>query len=422
MKKQLLIKGLCTLALSACLLSSTLPAFTASASEAVLDTGEQFTERDLLQEADTTDAVSCTLTDGEDIHITEEGVYVLSGTAADVTIYVEAADEDKVQLVLDGVELTNQDYPCIYVKSGDKVFVTTQSDSRLSVTGSFVSDDDSNTDGVIFSFSDLVLNGTAELTLSSSENGVVCKEDLKVSGGSYDITAGSKCLEANDSIRIAGGRFTLNAGTDALHAEYDEDDSVGYIYIEDGSFTIQAGDDGIHATTIVQIEGGSFVISAGEGIEATCIRINDGTFEIEASDDAVNGAQKSSVYRPTLEFNDGNITIVMGAGDTDGIDCNGDLVITGGTIQVTGNSSFDIDGNVSFTGGTVIVNGQQVDTIPNQMAGMMGGFGGQIQGGNESFGGQFQGGNGSFDGQFQGGNGSFGGQHRSGSPSGSRWS
>ena len=71
----------------------------------------------------------------------------------------------------------------------------------------------------------------------------------------------------------------------------------------------------------------------------------------------------------------------MGPGDTDGVDSNGDLIIRGGTVSVTGNSCFDYDGTASYTGGTVIVNGQQIDSIPNQMMGGRGGMMGGMMGG-----------------------------------------
>ena len=81
-----------------------------------------------------------------------------------------------------------------------------------------------------------------------------------------------------------------------------------------------------------------------------------------------------------------DLIITMGAGDTDGIDVNGDILISGGTVSINGNSSFDYDGTATFTGGTVYVNGQQVTTLPNQMmGGGMGGFG--SQGGMGGFGG-----------------------------------
>ena len=78
-----------------------------------------------------------------------------------------------------------------------------------------------------------------------------------------------------------------------------------------------------------------------------------------------------------MEITGGSLSITMGAGDTDGIDVNGDILISGGTVSINGNSSFDYDGSASFTGGTLIVNGQELSAIPNQMmGGGMGGFGG----------------------------------------------
>ena len=67
--------------------------------------------------------------------------------------------------------------------------------------------------------------------------------------------------------------------------------------------------------------------------------------------------------------NGGSITIVMGPGDTDGIDSNGSIVVNGGVIDITGNSGFDYEGVALLNGGTVIVNGQELSAIPNQMMG-----------------------------------------------------
>ena len=134
--------------------------------------------------------------------------------------------------------------------------------------------------------------------------------------------------------------------------------------------------------SIFQIDGGSVTVAAAEGIEATWVQINGGDVSVTATDDGVNAAHKSSAYTPTVEINGGSLTIVMGAGDTDGVDSNGNIIINGGTISVTGGSSFDCDGTAQYNGGTIIVNGQQVNSIPNQMmGGMRGGFGGGSRGG-----------------------------------------
>ena len=387
----------------------------ASAEGGIYDSDDLFTSRDLAQEADLTNATAITITDGADVSITEEGVYVISGTASNVTVRVEADSEAKVQLVLDGADITNDSAPCIYVVEADKVFVTISGDSSLSVTGAFASD--SNVDAVIFCKSDLVLSGTGTLTISSSDNGVSCKDDLKITGGSYAITPASKAIDSNDSIRISDGTFTLIAGTDGLHAENSDDETLGYIYIGGGTFEINAGDDAIHALSVVQIDGDSIDITAAEGIEATYIQINGGALNIQATDDGINAAQKSSVYTATLEINEGEITVDMGSGDTDAIDSNGNIVINGGTIDVTGSSTFDYDGSAEYNGGTIIINGQQVDSIPNQMMGGMGGIAGMNDTGNAGFPGDM-GGMGAQDGMGGMGFGGQGGQGGMGGPGG----
>ena len=366
--------------MTACLLALGLLAGTAIAEQAGTDPyyryEDLFTNRDLEQTADTSDAETITVSDGSDIRITQAGTYVLNGSASGVTVYVEAGDEDKVQLVLDGVSVTNPDFPCIYVVSADKVFITTAADSTLSVTGTFRADGSTNTDGVIFSRDDLVLGGTAVLNIVSPDNGVVCKDDLKITGGTYVIQASSKAFEANDSIRIAGGTFRLTAGTDGLHAENKDDNSMGYVFIGGGTFTIQAGDDGIHATSVLQIDDGVLDITAGEGLESTVIQINGGTLNITSTDDGINAARKSSSYTPVVIFNGGEVTIAMGRGDTDGVDSNGNIIVNGGTVSVTGNSTFDYDGTGVINGGTVYANGQLLSSLPNQMMGGRGGHGG----------------------------------------------
>lgn len=340
---------------------------------ATLTTTDAFTERDLAQTADTSAATSLSLADGKDITITEEGVYVISGSASESTIVVEAADTAKVQIVLDGVSITNTDFPTIYVKSADKVFVTLQGENTLEVTGTFVADGETSTDGVIFSKDDLCLNGTGSLTINSSEHGIVSKDDLKVTGGTYTISAAAGSgLRANDSVRIASGTFTINA-EDGIKAKNDDDNELGYIYIQDGTFNITTTDNGIQGYAFVWIDGGTFKLDGTECIEGTYIQINDGEFEINASDDAINASVKSSVYTPTIEINGGTMTVNMASGDTDALDSNGYLYIKGGTLNLNAQSPFDYAWGAEMTGGEVYVNGQQITEIYDAMAGGMGG-------------------------------------------------
>lgn len=364
-----------------------------SDSGSALDTSKLFTDRDLEQKADTTGARPITVADSKVYTVKNAGVYVISGTASNAQICVEAGEEDKVQLVLDGVKITNDSIPCIYVKKADKVFVTTtDSENALSVTGTFKADGETNTDAVIFSRDDLVLNGTGTLNVSSTDNGISSKDDLKITGGTLAITCASDALEANDSVVMADGTVTIQSNKDGIHAENDEDDLKGYVYIGGGTLNIAAADDAIHATTIAQVDNGTITLSCAEGLEGTWIQINGGKTTIDASDDGINAGRKSSFRTPLVEINGGELTITMGAGDTDAVDSNGDLIITGGTIDLTAQSPFDYDGTVQKTGGTIIVNGTETDSITNQMMGGHGGGKGGFKHGGFNRGGFDQGG------------------------------
>ncbi len=365
----------------------------ASAESAVTSADDAFSERDLSGAYDD-EVFSITLTgsgaqtdssgvtvSGSTVTVTAEGTYVITGTLNDGTIVVDATKDDKVQLVLSGASIRSSDYAAIYVKQADKVFVTLAdgTENTLSNGGTYVQRDENEVDAVIFSKDDITFNGTGSLVITaSSGSGVVGKDEVTITAGTYQITAAKNAIRAKDSLAVAGGSFTLYASADGLHAENGDDDTLGSVYIAGGSFVIQARDDAIHANTILQIDGGSFTLTAAEGLEATYVLINGGTLQISASDDGINAAKKSSLCTPTVEINGGDITITMGAGDTDGVDANGNIVINGGTIRVTGQSAFDYDGTAQYNGGTIIVNGQQVYSIPNQMmGGGMGGMGGR---------------------------------------------
>lgn len=337
-----------------------------------VETDDLFSNRDLNCEPDLSDAVTVSAKSGSEYTVSSAGTYILTGEAENFTVTVEADKADKVQLVLNGLAVTNDSFPVIYVKSADKCFVTSLGSNSLAVSGTFTADGDTNTDAVIFSKDDLTFNGTGTLTvLSAAGNGIAAKDDLKFTGGSYNITAARDAVEANDSISISGGEFTVTSNKDAFHCENDE--AQGEIYIAGGTFTINAGDDGIQATTTLVIDGGEFTITAVEGLEATYVQINGGIIRIQASDDGINAARKCDTLDVVIEINGGEITVVMGPGDTDGLDANGTIIVNGGLIDVTGQSSFDADYGSIYNGGTIIINGTQVDSIP---VSMMGGHGG----------------------------------------------
>ena len=357
--------------------SSALSQAVQSYEKIILETdSELFTERDLTQNADMSQAETVTAADDSTVTLTEEGIYLLTGTAENFTVIVDTDSEAKVQLVLDGLNVTNDDFPVVYVKSADKVFLTSSgAESTLTVSGSFTADGTTNTDAVIFSRDDLVLKGTGTVNISSTSNGISTKDDLKVTGGVWNIDCEDDALEANDSIAVAGGAVSIVSAKDGLHAENDEDDTVGWISIEGGTITVRAGDDAVHATTVASVSGGTLDLTAGEGIEATQVEISGGDISISASDDGINAGRKSDSMSVGITISGGSVYIEMGPGDTDGVDSNGYLTISGGTLDIYAQSPFDADGSVSWTGGTIYVNGSQASSINTQMMG--GGKGGR---------------------------------------------
>ena len=390
------MKRTVTILILCLILTLTLPIFAAGASA---ESSELFSARDLSASYDeevfsitlsgntaSTDSDHVTVSGGT-VTVNGPGTYLVSGTLANGGIVVNADKQDKVQLVLNDVSISSDTGAAIYVAQADKVFVTLAEGTSSTLTngGRFAQDADGEIDAVIYAKDDLTLNGSGSLTINSpAGHGIVGKDDVTVTGGSYAITSPDSAMTANDTLAVAGGSFQITTNKDGLHSENSDDDTLGAIYITGGSFVIRAGDDAVHAESLLQIDGGSLDLTAAEGLEATYIHINDGQINISATDDGVNAARKSSAYTPTVEISGGTLTVTMGPGDTDGIDSNGNLIITGGTVNVTAASAFDYDGTASFTGGTVIINGQQVDTLPNQMmggrGGMMGGRGGMMGG------------------------------------------
>ncbi len=324
------------------------------------ETDAMFTDRDMQGSPDISEATEMTVNSGRDVVIEKEGIYVLKGNAENATVRVEAGSEDKVQLVLNSLTVSNTDRPCIYVKKADKVFITLMSqDNKLSVSGDFSDDGDIKTDAVIFSKDDLVINGTGRLAIASSDNGIAGKDSIKLTGGSLQIECEGNAVEVNESILIAGGDLDILRCNDGLHADDNDDETTGHVYVKGGNINIAATDDAVHATVSVTIDGGNLILSGHEGIEGTVIKINDGVIDINATDDGINAAHKSDVFSPLFELNGGTVTIVMGEGDTDGVDSNGDISINGGTISITGRSAFDYDGKAEHNGGTIIENGQE---------------------------------------------------------------
>jgi hypothetical protein len=210
-------------------------------------------------------------------------------------------------------------------------------------------------------------------TIEAGSDGLSAETDVAIANGSFQITAGGgsgqfvgdtslKAIKAAVSITIDNGEFVLNSADDALH-------SNERITINGGSFDISTGDDAIHADTELTINDGRIAINESyEAIESITININGGEIHAKSRDDALNAAGgDAGAARPRpgrggefyLNINGGYIVLNS---EGDGIDSNGFVTMTNGTVIVNGpvqrmNSALDYDGEFVISGGTLVALG-----------------------------------------------------------------
>lgn len=208
---------------------------------------------------------------GTTITLTEEVTYLISGTLDDGMLIIDADENAKLQLVLNGVDIHSQTMAPLYIRTADKVYITLAdgTTNTLSNGGTFTSIDDNNIDATLFSKQDLTINGSGILTIiSPSGHGMACKDDLVITGGVFSITSASHGIDANDSVRMTGNvQLAIQAGKDGLHVENSEDASLGFVYISNSQLSVEAQGDGLSASAHLQIEDGHFEILAGGGNE-----------------------------------------------------------------------------------------------------------------------------------------------------------
>lgn len=314
--------------LSACGSSETIaetPSPTAAELQASVETpavdSNMFTKRDSRTDYDEAAAQYIDL-DAQtgDLTLTEAGDYVLSGTLTDGSVIINASEDAKLHLVLNGAHIASQSAAALYVISADKVFVTLAdgSENGVSAAGDSAEDDYADVDAAIFARCDISFNGSGSLSVSSAKgHGIVSKDDLVFTGGSYMIQAANHGISGKDSIRIADGSFVVTAGKNCLDSDNDEYNDKGFIYIAGGSFDLSSGndachcfgdfdflagsmeisaaDDGVHSGAALSVSGGSITISlCYEGLEGVTVDISGGTIDITSSDDGINAANGSS--------------------------------------------------------------------------------------------------------------------------------
>ncbi len=338
------------------------PASTGSEAAAVppaaINPSEMFTERDLSGAVE--NATKVTL-DGSSLTLTQAGTYVLTGKIAEGSIIVDAGKNDKLQLVLSGVDIHSSQSAAIYVKQADKVFITLAEGSQntLSSGESFVADGTVNVDAAVFSRADLTLNGTGSLSIQSpAGHGIVSKDDLVITGGTLAITAALHGLAGKDSVRLRNAALTVTAGKDGIHAENDEDSALGFCYIESGDFRIEAENDGISAGNVLEIMGGNYEITTGGGASAAPEHAGGGFGGGRPGQMGNSSTQTTDTESRKALKAASNLTVCAGTFTIDSYDdalhSNASITVSGGSYEIaTGDDGVHADDTLTVTGGTM---------------------------------------------------------------------
>jgi len=217
--------------------------------------------------------------------------------------------------------------------------------------------------------STLLLAG-GDVTLSTGGGGADAGGSADAGGGAdaggTETTA--KGLKATGAVFVTGGTLVVDSSDDSIH-------SNNTIRIDGGDLTLSSGDDGVHADNALDINGGELtVVDSNEGIESAIITIKDGIVRVKSSDDGINvagGAGDSSVSgrrgpgafavnENNKLYIDGGYVAIDARGD--GVDCNGRIFMTGGTLIVNGpvsdgNGALDYLGEFTISGGYVVAVG-----------------------------------------------------------------
>ena len=326
---------------------------------------DMFTERDYKAEYDKDKAVTIQLTgasasansdcvqiNGSTVIIKEEATYIISGSLTDGMIVVDAPDTAKLQLVFNGVDITSRTSAALYILEADKVFVTLAEGSANSLAngGSFVSIDNNNIDAALFSKQDLTLNGNGALTVTSpAGHGIVCKDDLVITGGSYVVNSASHGLDVNDSVRIANAELNIDAGKDAIHCENDEDEEKGFIYMSGGMIKGEAEGDGIAASSFLQICGGTIDLLVGGGSE------NGKKERSDSFGGFMGGGPGGTSGRPGQMEQQNTVTEESGT-SMKGLKAASGVLISGGDLTInSADDTIHSDASITINGGIFTV-------------------------------------------------------------------
>ena len=299
--------------------------------------------------------------DGTDVSITAAGTYVFSGDCDNGSITVKKGVTG-VTIVLNGLTLTNDDSAAITLNKTAEASLIAAAGTTNTVADTEGSNDE-NAAVKVKSGASLSIGGTGTLTVDgNAKNGIKGASDavITVAEVKLSINAADDGLSCDDELKITGGTLNITAGGDAVKASPDTDDtenpdttSLGNVTISGGTLTLNATEDGVQADGDLTISGGTFHVKTNGGHttaltddSASCkgfkagktLTVTGGTLTVDSADDALHAGTDVTISGGTL---------TLATGD-DGVHADNDLVI--GTKGASSTSTPRINITASYEG------------------------------------------------------------------------
>lgn len=293
--------------------------------------------------------------DGTTLTIEQAGTYVLSGTCSDGSVKVKKGVSG-VTLVLSGLDLTSSTTAPITCGKSSGVTILAAEGTENALTDAAANNgdnypDNADAENAVIKCKDgsqVTIGGTGTLTVTANgKNGIKSGATTDEEGTAWlvieDLTLTinapvNDAVNAEASLTVKSGTITIDAGDDALHADY----------------ALAIGESGTAGPTIT-------INSCYEGLAGANLLVASGAITIYSEDDCLNAANSDLTgYDFTMDITGG--TIWAYAASDDGLDSNGSLTISGGTLTVwtantADNQALDADGTITVSGGTVFAAG-----------------------------------------------------------------
>ncbi len=270
--------------------------------------------------------------DGTSLTIEQSGTYVLSGTCSDGSVRVKKGVTG-VTLVLSGLDLTSSTTASITCGKSSGVTILAAEGTENALTDAAANNgdnypDNADAENAVIKCKDgsqVTIGGTGTLTVTANgKNGIKSGATTDEEGTAWlvieDLTLTinapvNDAVNAEASLTVKSGTITIDAGDDALHADY----------------ALAIGESGTAGPTIT-------INSCYEGLAGANLLVASGAITIYSEDDCLNAANSDLTgYDFTMDITGG--TIWAYAASDDGLDSNGSLTVSGGTVFAAGGSA-----------------------------------------------------------------------------------